>query len=47
MSETVFSKIIRKEIPAKIVFEDQWALAFEDIHPQAPVHILVRSEERR
>ncbi|MFN6401213.1 MAG: histidine triad nucleotide-binding protein [Planctomycetota bacterium] len=41
MSETVFSKIIRKEIPAKIVFEDQWALAFEDIHPQAPVHILV------
>ncbi|MCE2810750.1 MAG: histidine triad nucleotide-binding protein [Planctomycetaceae bacterium] len=41
MSETVFSKIIRKEIPAKIVYEDQWSLAFEDIHPQAPTHVLV------
>lgn len=41
MSETVFSKIIRKEIPARIVYEDQWSLAFEDIHPQAPTHVLV------
>lgn len=41
MSETVFSKIIRKEIPAKIVYEDRWSLAFEDIHPQAPTHLLV------
>lgn len=41
MSETVFSKIIRKEIPAKVVYEDQWSLAFEDIHPQAPTHVLV------
>jgi histidine triad (HIT) family protein len=41
MSETIFSKIIRKEIPAKIVYEDEQALAFADIHPQAPVHVLV------
>lgn len=38
---TIFSKIIRKEIPAKIVYEDNDVLAFEDIEPQAPVHILV------
>jgi histidine triad (HIT) family protein len=41
MSETIFSKIIRKEIPADIVYEDDLALAFRDVHPQAPVHILV------
>ena len=41
MSETIFSKIIRKEIPAKIVHEDELALAFHDIHPKAPIHILV------
>ncbi len=38
---TIFNKIIRKEIPAKIVFEDEHCLAFHDIHPQAPVHILL------
>ncbi|MBD1900508.1 histidine triad nucleotide-binding protein [Trichocoleus sp. DQ-A3] len=44
MSETtgtIFSKIIRREIPADIVYEDDLALAFKDIQPQAPVHILV------
>ena len=41
MSETIFSKIIRKEIPADIVYEDDLALAFHDVHPQAPVHILI------
>jgi histidine triad (HIT) family protein len=41
MSETVFSKIIRREIPADIVYEDDLALAFNDINPQAPTHILV------
>ncbi|MBP0028786.1 histidine triad nucleotide-binding protein [Roseofilum sp. Guam] len=41
MSETIFSKIIRKEIPADIVYEDDLCLAFNDIVPQAPVHILV------
>lgn len=39
--DTIFSKIIRREIPADIVYEDDLALAFRDIHPQAPVHILV------
>jgi histidine triad (HIT) family protein len=38
---TIFSKIIRKEIPAKIVFEDDLCLAFYDITPQAPVHVLI------
>jgi histidine triad (HIT) family protein len=40
-TETIFSKIIRREIPANIIYEDDLALAFKDIHPQAPVHILV------
>jgi histidine triad (HIT) family protein len=40
-AETIFSKIIRKEIPAEIVYEDNLAIAFKDINPQAPVHILV------
>ncbi|MDJ0702602.1 MAG: histidine triad nucleotide-binding protein [Leptolyngbyaceae cyanobacterium MO_188.B28] len=39
--ETIFSKIIRKEIPANIVYEDDQCLAFRDINPQAPTHILV------
>lgn len=39
--ETIFSKIIRKEIPADIVYEDEEILAFKDIHPLAPVHILI------
>ena len=38
---TIFSKIIAKEIPADIVYEDDLVLAFRDIAPQAPVHILV------
>lgn len=41
MSETIFSKIIRREIPADIVYEDDLCLAFKDIAPQAPTHILV------
>ena len=40
MSETIFSKIISREIPADIVFEDEHVLAFRDISPQAPVHVL-------
>ncbi len=38
---TVFQKIINREIPAKIVYEDEDTLAFHDVHPQAPVHVLV------
>ncbi len=41
MAETIFSKIIRKEIPANIVFENESVLAFKDINPQAPVHVLI------
>ncbi len=41
MSDTIFGKIIRREIPADIVYEDDLCLAFKDIHPQAPTHILV------
>lgn len=40
MSDTLFDKIIRREIPADIVFEDEEVIAFRDIHPQAPVHVL-------
>jgi histidine triad (HIT) family protein len=39
--DTIFGKIIRKEIPANIVYEDDLCLAFTDITPQAPTHILV------
>ena len=38
---TIFTKIINKEIPADIVYEDDELLAFNDIAPQAPVHILI------
>ena len=37
----IFAKILRGEIPNRTVFEDEWALAFDDINPQAPHHILV------
>jgi histidine triad (HIT) family protein len=46
MSETIFDKIIAKEIPAKIVFEDDDVLAFRDINPQAPTHILVIPKQK-
>ncbi len=39
--ETIFSKIIRKEIPANIVYQDELVTAFRDISPQAPTHILI------
>jgi len=37
----IFARILRGEIPAKKVYEDQWALAFHDINPQAPTHVLL------
>ena len=40
MADTLFDKIIRREIPADIVYEDDDVLAFRDINPQAPVHVL-------
>lgn len=41
MGNTIFSKIIAKEIPANIIFESDTILAFQDIKPQAPVHVLI------
>jgi histidine triad (HIT) family protein len=41
MAETIFSKIIAKQIPAKIVYEDEKYIAIHDIQPAAPVHLLV------
>lgn len=41
MSETIFSKIINREIDADIVYEDDRCLAFRDVNPQAPMHVLV------
>jgi histidine triad (HIT) family protein len=40
MGDTIFGKIIRREIPADIVYEDDEVLAFRDLNPQAPVHVL-------
>jgi histidine triad (HIT) family protein len=40
MTDTVFHKILRKEIPAKVAYEDDEVLAFHDIHPKAPTHLL-------
>ncbi len=41
MEECIFCKIASKEIPSKIVYEDEMVIAFEDLNPVAPVHILV------
>jgi len=38
---TIFGKILRREIPADIVYEDEQCLAFRDVNPQAPTHVLV------
>ena len=39
--QNIFAKILRGEIPNQTVYEDEWALAFHDINPQAPLHVLV------
>jgi histidine triad (HIT) family protein len=39
--ETIFTKIINKEMPADIIYEDELALVFKDIQPQAPTHLLI------
>ena len=46
MSETIFDKIISRDIPAEIVYEDENYLAFNDINPQAPIHILIIPKKR-
>jgi histidine triad (HIT) family protein len=40
MSDSIFSKIIRRELPADIVYEDEQVIGFRDIHPEAPMHVL-------
>lgn len=44
-SECLFCRVVRKEIPAKLVAEDEHCVAFRDINPQAPVHVLVIPRE--
>jgi histidine triad (HIT) family protein len=39
--KTIFKRIVDREIAAKIIYEDEYCLAFEDIHPAAPTHLLV------
>ena len=41
MADNIFARIIAKQVPAKIVYEDERVLAFRDVNPQAPIHILV------
>ncbi len=41
MSDTIFDKIISREIPAEVIYEDELCLAFNDVNPQAPIHILI------
>ncbi|MFZ5898173.1 MAG: histidine triad nucleotide-binding protein [Bacillota bacterium] len=41
MQDCIFCKIVRKEIPAKVLYEDDRVIAFNDINPQAPVHVLL------
>jgi len=41
MSKTIFQKIIDREIPAKLAYEDEHCIAIHDINPQAPVHVLI------
>lgn len=45
MSECIFCKIVAKQIPASVVYEDDKVMAFDDIAPQAPVHVLVIPKE--
>lgn len=47
MSECIFCKIINKEIPSEVVFEDEQVLAFKDINPLAPVHLLIIPKKHR
>ena len=46
MEKNIFEKIIDREIPADIVYEDKVSIAFKDINPQAPIHILIIPKKR-
>jgi histidine triad (HIT) family protein len=45
MTDSLFTQIIQRKIPASIVYEDELFIAFKDIHPKAPVHVLVVTKE--
>jgi histidine triad (HIT) family protein len=45
MTDCIFCRIAAKEVPSKVVYEDDQAFAFQDIHPQAPVHVLLISKK--
>ncbi len=45
MDNCIFCKIINKEVPSKIVYEDERVLAFDDINPRAPIHVLLIPKE--
>lgn len=45
MNESIFTKIINREIPASIVYEDDTFIAIKDIHPKAPVHVLLITKQ--
>ena len=45
LTDNIFLKIIKREIPAKIIYEDETCLAFNDINPQAPVHVIIIPKE--
>jgi len=46
LAENIFLKIINRQIPAKLIHEDDLCIAFHDIHPQAPTHILIIPKKR-
>jgi len=46
MGECIFCKIVNKQIPSEIVYEDEHVCAFKDINPTAPVHILVTAHRK-
>ncbi|HEX7039349.1 MAG TPA: HIT domain-containing protein [Trueperaceae bacterium] len=43
--ETIFSRIVRREVPADVLYQDDLVTAFRDIHPQAPTHVLIVTNE--
>jgi histidine triad (HIT) family protein len=46
VNDTIFDKILSKDLPASIVYEDEYVLAFKDINPQAKIHVLVIPKKR-
>lgn len=46
LKDNIFKKILDKQIPAKIVYEDDRVVAFHDVNPQAPVHVLIIPRKR-